>query len=85
MEGVTRNAIMDCAEETGVIVNERLITAEALWTADEVFLTSSIREVVSVSEIDAHELGPNPTTERLRQLFRQLVRRECLSASERST
>jgi branched-chain amino acid aminotransferase len=44
-----------------------------LYAADEVFITSSIREVVGVSEVDGRSIGagaPGPVTRRIRDAYR---------------
>ena len=48
------------------------LTAQALEAADEVFITSSIREIVPVVKVDDSKVGagvPGPVYARIRQLF----------------
>jgi branched-chain amino acid aminotransferase len=44
-----------------------------VWTADEVFLTSSVRELVPVVAVDDHEVGtgtPGPVTRAIHRAYR---------------
>jgi branched-chain amino acid aminotransferase len=81
--GITRAVVIAAAARAGVQVQEVRIAAEALAEADEVFVTSSIREVVPVVRIDGRDVGdgrPGPLTARLRAAFHDAVRAE-LAAS----
>jgi branched-chain amino acid aminotransferase len=57
LPGVTRAAIMDLARRLSVDVQERVVEKEELLLAREAFLTSSVREVVPLVQIDGHRLG----------------------------
>jgi branched-chain amino acid aminotransferase len=48
-----------------------------LWTADEVFLTSSVREVTPVHRVDEHEVpaAPGDLTRRVAQAYDAFIRR----------
>ncbi len=56
LAGVTRALVMDLAAPSYAI-RERELRWPELLTADEVFVTSTIREVVSVVEIEDHCVG----------------------------
>lgn len=76
LPGITRAAVLELAQAEGIRTIERPINAADLWTADEVFLTSTIRELRAVSMIDEHEVGdgtPGRVTRVLHRAFRQLV------------
>jgi branched-chain amino acid aminotransferase len=66
LPGVTRALVLEWCG--GV---EAELPLAALHEADEVFLTSSTRDIVPVSRIDAHEvpLAPGSVTAKARQLF----------------
>ena len=61
-------------EEIGGI-EERVLRLEDLYGAEEVFVTSTTRELLPVSEIDGHAIPRGPVRDRLRQAFTQYVRR----------
>ena len=73
LDGITRAEVLSIASEAGVSATcERLGPAD-LWSADEVFLTSSVREIVPVVQVDEHEVGgatPGPVTRRLHAAYR---------------
>jgi branched-subunit amino acid aminotransferase/4-amino-4-deoxychorismate lyase len=60
LAGVTRAVLLELASAAGYATEEGRWPLERLLAADEVFLSSSIREVMPVSAVDgtAFELGP---------------------------
>ena len=57
LPGITRSVVLDLAARDGVAVEEAPLTIEDLLTADEVFLTNSIMEVMPVCRIERHAVG----------------------------
>jgi branched-subunit amino acid aminotransferase/4-amino-4-deoxychorismate lyase len=58
-------------------VTEQELWPEELLGAEEVFLTSTLREILPVTRVDERTVGqgqPGPVTEKLRALFRELTR-----------
>jgi branched-chain amino acid aminotransferase len=76
LAGVSRQILLEMAPSAGVAIKEREITVEEMHAADEVFISSTTREVQPVSHIEDHEykLAPGPVTERLAQFFAAYVR-----------
>jgi len=75
--GITRDAILTLCRELGVEIQERSLTRDELYTADEVFLTGTAAEVTPVRSIDDRNVGAGargPITKRLQDRFFQLVR-----------
>ena len=73
LAGITREHVLDAARDLGIRVQEQRITTSDVWTAEEVFITSSLREVVPVVRIDDHEVGsgvPGEITRRVHAAFR---------------
>jgi 4-amino-4-deoxychorismate lyase len=60
LAGVTRAAVIELAPQSGYEIEEGTFELERLLDADEVFLTSSVREVMPASSIDGRpvEVGP---------------------------
>jgi len=59
-------------EPAGYEVKERRVLAEELLVADEVFLTSTVGEIMPVVNIDGHLVGagePGPITRRLASMI----------------
>jgi branched-chain amino acid aminotransferase len=78
LEGVTRSVVMKVAREAGISVLEVPLTEPALKQAEEVFITSSIREIVPIVKVDDVVIGagrPGDTTKRIRALFAEYVAR----------
>ncbi len=76
LKGITRQAIIDIALERGYQVKEEPFTRHELFNADEVFLTGTGAEVISVVEVDGRAIGegkPGPVSKELITLFHELV------------
>ena len=52
LPGVTRNIAIHCAENLGIKVKEEKFTKEQLMQADEVWISSSTREILPITSID---------------------------------
>ncbi|QDV33397.1 branched-chain-amino-acid transaminase [Tautonia plasticadhaerens] len=82
LEGITRQAVIDLARDTGLTVVERTMDRHDVYTADECFLTGTAAEVIPVIECDARPIGdgrPGPVTKDLHHRFHSLVRGEPLA------
>ncbi|MGD6816763.1 branched-chain-amino-acid transaminase [Metabacillus sp. 84] len=76
LEGITRNAIIDIANELGYTVSEEPFTRHDVYTADEVFLTGTAAEVIAVVKVDGRVIGdgkPGEHTNHLLEQFRKKV------------
>lgn len=76
LEGITRDTIMVLAAERGLAVEERRITRDELYCADEVFVTGTAAELTPVIEIDGRRIGagaPGATTRMLQAAYRDAV------------
>ena len=72
LEGLTRNKVISLAESIGYSVNEVSMQRYDLYTADEVFLTGTAAEIISVVEIDKRTIGcgkPGLVTKELSLLY----------------
>ena len=79
LEGITRHSVMQLACERNMPVIEERFTRDALYVADEVFLTGTAAELTPVREIDGRRVGrgtPGPVTTDLQDAFFQVVRGE---------
>lgn len=77
--GITRDFLFDVASEIGVPMREQVLLDQDLFGADEVFLTSTTKEVVPIVRIDDHIVGggtPGPVTARLLAGFRARAARQ---------
>ncbi len=79
LEGITRNSILQLARERNIPVVEERFTRDAMYVADEVFLTGTAAEVAPVRELDGRRIGngtPGPVTRDLQKAFFDIVRGE---------
>lgn len=71
LHGITRRAVLDLAQ--GVYpAEERAVPLDELLGADEVFITSSFKDIVPVVSVDARTVGsgaPGPVTRDLMERF----------------
>jgi branched-subunit amino acid aminotransferase/4-amino-4-deoxychorismate lyase len=78
LPGVTRAVAWELAQEAGLQVREGRFPLKELLAADEVFTTSSIREVMPVVSVDGAPVGdgrPGPVAPRLQAALRLRSRR----------
>lgn len=76
LPGITRAHLLEVAAELRAAVRFSPITPDDLAAADEVFLTSSIREILPVVRVDDHVIGdgrPGRVTRALHAAFRTRV------------
>jgi branched-chain amino acid aminotransferase len=82
LEGITRNTVMQLARERGMTVTEERFTRDAMYVADEVFVTGTAAEIAPVRELDGRRIGsgtPGPVTRDLQKTFFEIVRGESRS------
>jgi branched-chain amino acid aminotransferase len=72
LEGVTRGLLLEIAPKHGVPVVETTLRPDDLFAADEVFITSTNRSLLGISEVAGHAFpaAPGPITLRLEHAFR---------------
>ncbi len=85
LDGITRAVLFEEAEAAGIPVGETDIPPEALFNADEVFITSSVKGVVPVCLVNGRSVGVGnestegvrgPVTHKLQELYRDRMERE---------
>jgi len=77
--GITREAVLELARETGIEVHETTLSQDDVYTADECFLTGTAAEVIPVVKVDDHRIGtgkPGPITLDLKERFHREARVE---------
>ena len=75
LEGVTRGILFEIAGEAGAAVKEQALRLEDFYEADEVFVSSTNRNVIGVGEIAGRSIAnaPGPVTLRLNEVFTSYV------------
>ncbi len=74
LAGITRQTVLDLAVSRGGVIQEASVTLDELLSAEEVFLTSTGVEVLSVVSVDSRSIGagvPGPVARELRGLYTQ--------------
>ncbi len=77
LEGVTRGVLMEIASEAGTSVGEQTLRVEDLLSAEEVFVTSTNRNLIGVKEIAGQTIGNGKggeLTKRLDAVFEGYVK-----------
>jgi len=72
LDGITRRTIMAFAEELGVPVQEKRITRDEVYIADEAFFTGTAAEVLPIRELDNRVIGSGvrgPLTTQFQQMY----------------
>lgn len=76
LKGITRAVVVELARGT-YPVEERTVLIDELFDADEVFMTSSFKDIVPIASVDARVIGegkPGPVTRDLMERFAEHVR-----------
>lgn len=74
LSGITRDLVLALAEKTGVPVQQRSASERELRAADEIWISSSTKELVPVTKLDDQPVGtgqPGPIWQDLQQRFQQ--------------
>lgn len=72
LDGITRDAVIKICMELGIGIEERNITRDELYIAEEVFLSGTAAEITPVREIDGRTIGKGvkgPITDKIQQTF----------------
>lgn len=77
LPGITRSAVMACAEDLGIPVRQAVVTLYDCYNADEAFLTGTAAEVIPMVRLDGRTIAggkPGSITQRLTEAFRRRTR-----------
>jgi branched-chain amino acid aminotransferase len=86
LDGITRAVVFEEAEAAGIQIGETNIPPEALFSADEIFLSSSVKGIVPVGSVNDRPIGKDglggvgrrgPLTLELQRRYRARMEREC--------
>ena len=76
LDGITRDAVLTMARDSGIEVIEKRITRDEVYCADEAFFTGTAAEITPIRELDNRQIGigsRGPVTEKLQTLFFDVV------------
>jgi len=75
LEGITRGVLLEIAPRLGIPMEERTLTPADLRRADEMFISSTNRNLLGVGSLEDHIFAgaPGPITRRLEEAFATYV------------
>jgi branched-chain amino acid aminotransferase len=76
LPGITREVLLGEIRVPGLSVVERELRLEDLYTASEVFITSSTRDLLPVTEIEGRILNRGDAADRLVTAFREFLKKD---------
>ena len=75
---ITRDLVLELAEANNIPFEERPVSERELLTAQEIWLTSSTKEILAVTQLDGKPVGngkPGAMWERMYGLYQQYKQR----------
>src|SRR5438477_1243788 len=70
LPGITRDSVIQIAQDLGYTVEEKNLIRSDLSTADEIFMTGTAAEVTPIREVDDRQIGPpGPVTKALQAAY----------------
>jgi len=77
LAGITRRTVVDILFKEGIQVHEMSFGRDALYIADEIFMTGTAAEVTPIREVDRRPVGePGPISKLVQEIYAQGVRGE---------
>jgi branched-chain amino acid aminotransferase len=76
LSGITREKIIQLANENGIPIEEGAWPGEELLKAEEIFLSGTVKRVMPVSTLDNCPVGigkPGPITQKIMRLYSELL------------
>jgi branched-chain amino acid aminotransferase len=77
LEGITRESVIEIANDEGIKVIEERFTRDELYIADEAFFTGTAAEVTPIRMVDGRSIGtgrPGKITRHIQSLFFDIVK-----------
>jgi branched-chain amino acid aminotransferase group I len=79
LPGITRSKVIELARDADIEVREKRVSLAEVYTADEVFVTGTMGELVCVRDVDGRTIGNGnlgPVTQRLQLIYAQASKTE---------
>jgi len=70
---VTRGILFEIAPEAGVSIAEQTLNPEDLYKADEIFISSTNRNLIRVGEVAGHAIPSGAVAKQLDDLFEAYI------------
>lgn len=76
LRGITRDTVIQLANDLGMVFHRTEIAREELYTSDELFLCGTAAEITPIREVDGRKVGDNgfPVTRKLQAAYDEVVR-----------
>src|SRR5437868_4635442 len=74
LPGITRDTVIQIAQDLGYTVHEKSLIRSDLYLADEAFMTGTAAEVTPLSAVDDVEVGVGPITLELQEAYLDTAR-----------
>jgi branched-chain amino acid aminotransferase len=74
LPGITRDTVIQIAQDLGYTVNEKSLIRSDLYLADEAFMTGTAAEVTPLRSVDDVEIGVGPITLELQESYLETAR-----------
>jgi branched-chain amino acid aminotransferase len=76
LQGITRSVLLEIGAGAGAPVEERVLRPEDLYAADEIFISSTNRNLLGVGEVNGRKIAaaPGAVTLKLEKAFGEYVR-----------
>jgi D-alanine transaminase len=87
LPGITYDVVVELAQAEGIPVRFREIAREEVFAADEVWVTSSSREVLAIVTLDGRPVGtgkPGPMFRRMYRLYQEFKQKVMRAGKERA-
>jgi branched-subunit amino acid aminotransferase/4-amino-4-deoxychorismate lyase len=80
LPGIARKTVCEIARNHNIALIEKELSIDDLLSADEVFLTNVIMQVMPVAAIEKHTVGqgkPGEVTKKIAELYDKFVKESC--------
>jgi len=80
LAGVARKTVCQLALKNSIKLFEKDLYIDDVLSADEIFLTNVIMQVMPISRVEKHTVGngkPGPETQKLQKYFDEFIENEC--------
>lgn len=77
LDGITRRDVLKTCESLSIPYRECRFSKERMYEADEIFITSTLKDVFPVTELDGKKFAPGPITMKLRRAYIDWAKEEC--------
>jgi len=82
LEGITRDTVIQIAKKKGIECIEKKVTKQELYEADEIFLSGSSANIVSVKSVDGKEIPGNAVTQDISKMYDDVRQGSVVISSE---